>query len=126
LKEVDVCLDVEFNPHRPIKMVFHRRLGKLKALGYIQPALPTAPTVGPRPAPPDWGPAVADAQVALDAARLCSTQVARVALDRAYRSWAQTAEKEIIDVTGAHGVKTGLRGAMPKLVMKPILRDKGF
>ena len=51
-REVDVCMDVEFNPHRPIRMVFHKRLGRLKALGYIKlPALPTVLPFGPRPCP---------------------------------------------------------------------------
>ena len=47
-------------------------------------------------------------------------------MDLAYKAWAQSAEREIIWLTGAQGVKTGLRGAMPKLIMKPILRGKGF
>eukprot|EP00972_Heterocapsa_arctica_P012303 1805351-Heterocapsa_arctica.AAC.1 len=37
-----------------------------------------------------------------------------------------TAEKELIMVTGAEGVRTGERGKMPKLTMRSIMSEKGI
>ena len=112
IREIDVCMDVELNPHRPIRMVFHKKLGRLKALGYIKPpALPTDLPFGPRPCPVEWGQAAQAAQAALHAARHSSTQEARACLDLAYKAWAQSAESDIIGLTGAQGIKTGIRGA---------------
>ena len=122
---VDVDVNADTSPHRPVRLTFHPSLTSLQALSFLKPpAIPVSAPIRPRPPPQDWSAAAAAAGQALHAARHGDAQQADQALFWAYKVWAQTAESELLNVMGLEVKRSGIRGNMPKLVWKSILSQE--
>ena len=113
-------------PHSPVDMIFHPKLTSLKALGFRRPpAIPLDPITGPRPRPESWeGISERAVWVADEAFRQGKGWAARQ-FSSLYQQWADTAERELVAVTGVELPVTGTRGRGPKLVWRPIMPAEG-
>ena len=97
------------NPHWQVKLEFFPKLSVTKALAFVEPAaLPKERIFGPiKPLPP-WGlqeRAVLDAKRAIEQG--ASKQQVQDKLDRAYKFFADNAEKELEKVTGTFLTRRG-------------------
>ena len=95
-------LDACTSPHRPVQICIPAGAGQLQKLAVVQvQRLPNHPVFGPRLPKPSW---VSATKKALDAVRTAqqSTSAAKIqhALAVAYRTFAETAESELADITG--------------------------
>ena len=127
ISQTQTCLEVSFNPHRPVQMTFHLRAAALKALCFLKPdRLPTELPVGPSPRQQDWSRAMQKARFAPHAAEHAPVLQAKGCLDRAYGAWAHTAEKELMHLTGCMDIKRGKRGSTPKLQLRSVVINRSL
>ena len=95
-------LDACTSPHRPVQICIPAGAGQLQKLAVVQvQRLPNDPVFGPRLPKPSW---VSATKKAFNAVRIAqqSTSAAKIqhALAVAYRTFAETAESELADITG--------------------------
>ncbi len=111
--------------HVPVAVQMYPRAAAMKAL-YVRPPprIPRENVFGPIPVPMNWGEALEMAERAVEAARRGTRDEAEDKLERAYKTWADTAEQELCDVTGTCLPKAGLRGLRPNIVWRSILPEK--
>ncbi len=112
-------------PHVPVRATFHAQQVAMRAMVLRKPPrLPKERVLGPVPPPPDW----TDLQARADALALRAKHGDRkqAADDFAclYRDWADRAEGELVDITGAAGGKRGLRGREPNIVWRSIVPER--
>ncbi len=125
VEATDVIEGAGIKTHVPVTVDMVPRAAAMKAL-YVRPPprLPRERVYGPLPTPMDWSAAAAAAEKAVDLARSGARDQAEACLEEAYRVWADTAEQELMDVTGADIPKTGLRGLRPNVVWRSILPER--
>ena len=112
-------------PHRPVSLVFKQGVLSLKRLVFkTRHRLPTAAPFGPRPRPSDWTRAKALGQLAVDASTSLAACEADAVLDRAWSAFANTAEQEIMRVTGASVRRPGLLGCAAEAVWEAVIPRK--
>ena len=123
VQSVGVDFQATTSPHRQAWVMFHPCLTSLKALTFRRPApIPVLQECdGPVPPPPDWTSATYEAEQALKIAKIGNVVEVDEALHKAYESWANTAEIELVGTMQVKVDRLGMRGAMPKLVWKSIL-----
>ncbi len=93
-------------PHVPVRLTFRPRMASTRALHLrCPPPLPTSRMIGPLRQHPDWARAreraKALAKRAADPEDACGDDFA-VEFARQYAEWADLAERELVEVTGAH------------------------
>ena len=105
---VRTCIEEIFNPHRPVELTFFPKAARLKALGFEKPvSIPCEIPFGPRPRQEQWSEVRRIANFALHAAGHAPIREARECLDRAYESWATTAERGLVRFTGSEAGEVG-------------------
>ncbi len=109
--------------HVPVLMKFRPCVTTLRAL-YLRrpPRLEVQRVHGPIAAPPRWAEATELAVKALGAARDRSEDT-QAALDAAYAAWADLAELEVANYTGADPRKFGQRSRPPNLVWRSVVPE---
>ncbi len=93
-------------PHVPVRLMFRPRMASTRALHLRRPPpLPTRRLIGPLRRPPDWGELTRRASDlatrAADASDGCGGDFA-AKFAKIYSDWADLAELELVEATGAH------------------------
>ncbi len=123
--EVRVVEGTGVKTHTPTEAVFHPRLTSLKALSLrMPPNILREEVFGPRPPPPPWH----DINVAMDELvhfikKGGEYHQADKLLEELYGLWVDTAECELVGITGTALPKMGTRSGPPCLVWRSILPE---
>ncbi len=132
LDRVETVEGAGTRPHVPVRLTFRPRMTSIRALHVrAPPQLPTQRIVGPLRQPPDWADLQARASAladrAADVSDPCGSDF-EAAFGDLYSDWADRAEGEIVEATGAcyYGdpKKPGLRGKNPLLVWRSIVAER--
>ncbi len=125
VQQVAVIEGAGIKTHVPVAVQMYPRAAAMKAL-YVRPPprIPREKVFGPLPVPMNWEEPRSAAEEAVRAARGSTRDKAEEILERAYKVWADVAEQELCDVTGASLPKKGLRGLRPDVVWRSILPEK--
>ncbi len=132
LDRVEVVEGAGVRPHVPVRLVFRPRLASTRALHVrCPPQLPTKRMIGPIRRPPDYTNLAQRARRlaarAADASDPCGDGFAHD-FARLYSDWADLAETELVEATGANYFgehkRLGLRGKAPVLNWRSILAER--
>ncbi len=129
VKSVSLVPRTGIRTHVPVELAFKPRLASLRALVVRKPPpLSTERIIGPVRQVADWGDAAHEAaKLALDAMdEGIGEETIHQRLGDLYRSWADEAERELMEcvVDGVRMPKTQLRGRAPVMVWRSILPER--
>ena len=123
IKEVKVDHGADTSPHKPVRMTFFGDLASAKFLGIMQPqALPRERpfgNIGPQQAGPEWENEMRICQAAPESAKHDDQHTASQRF--AYKTWANTAERELMAYTDATLKKAGVGGRGLAYKWKPLM-----
>jgi len=109
-------------PHKPYSLTFQKNVRQLEQLIFaVPPKLPVVEVYGPKRQEPDWTVARALAESAATAARTDAPRAAQRYLDTAWRWFANVAEDELIEKTGAD-ICRGMRGRQAHPMWRKIIK----
>ncbi len=111
--------------HVPVRLALHPRVTSARTLIIRKPPrIPAKRVYGPVPPPPDWGRIREWAEDLAGRAKEGDYEEIMTEFSALHAEWADTAERELEDVTGVVVPKAGLRGRCPKLVWRSIVPEK--